>query len=286
MSENTFVIIDNSNLIYRSAYGNQNLATKAGKFSGHIFGMAASLFAYMRNELKDLNCKFVFCYDGISAKDYRRSLYPEYKGNRSKHEFDPMPEGTEFLRLWPGLHIEQDNMEGDDAMAFAVHMRQGKPCIVISGDKDIWGLMKYPNCRVLSPNLKRFVEDVDIIKEYHLVNHPERIYLAKALFGDTSDNIKGIDRLIKKQFDEVLNAPEVETPVQFYSSLNPTDFTKKTWEKLQSGVDRVALNYKIVQPRLGFDKSSVKQVGPENWQLVKQKLVEYECFSLLGQVPN
>lgn len=287
MSEKVFVIVDSSNLIYRSAYANKTLTTSKGKFSGHIFGIGASLFAFIRNQLQNTEYKFVFCYDGKNAKAYRQTILPTYKGNREPREFDPLPEGVAFLQLWPGLHIEQEGFEGDDAMAFAVHMRQGKPCIVLSGDRDLWSLMEHPNCKIWSPNLKRFVENSDISKEYRLYNNPGRVYLAKALFGDASDNIKGIDRLIKKQFDEALNADNVDTPIDFYDWLGPDKpswLSNKTWDKLQAGKDRVYQNYQVVLPRLDFDKASVTQVFDGNWALVKKALEEYECYSLLKEV--
>jgi 5'-3' exonuclease len=285
--DNTFVVVDVSNLAYRAAYGNKDLKTSTGRFSGHVFGAASSLFAYMRNELAGLDLKWVFCYDGKNSKDHRRTILPGYKAKRAPKDIDPLPEVVEFIRKWPGLHIMQDDKEGDDAIAFTVQMRQGKPSIVISGDRDLWALMRFPNCRILSPNLKRFVEDADVVEEYHLNSNPGRIYLAKALFGDSSDDIKGIERLIKKQFAAILNAADIETPEQFYCALGtskPANLSDKTWVKLQAGKETVCKNYQVVLPQLGFDKSSVTKVD-KGWGQVTEALKEWECFSQLQYVP-
>ena len=279
------LIVDNSHLIYRAAYANSSLTTFKGKFSGHVFGSVASLLAILRNELKDQEVEMVFCYDGSKSKDYRREILPGYKANREAREFDPVPEANEVLRLWAGIHILEETKEGDDAIAYAVRKLEGKPCVILSSDRDLWALLQFPNCRVYSPNLKRFVELSDMYEPYHITANPERIYLAKALFGDASDGIKGIERLLKKQVEPILNAEGVVTPEDFYLKLGDTqpDFlSDKSWAKLKDGKDKVFKNYQVILPQLDFDRKSIVKVTG-NFDALKQKLIEYECFSLLEQ---
>jgi 5'-3' exonuclease len=280
MSE--FLIIDVSNLAYRAAYANSRLTTSRGAFSGHVFGSVSSLFALFRNQFKE-DPTVVFCYDGKNSKDYRRTLLLEYKANRTPHDIDPLPGVVEVLSLYPGIHIKQDDKEGDDAIAYTVVMRRGQPCVVWSGDKDIWALMQHPGCRVLSPNLGRFVECDDFFKHYHLDGKPGRIPLAKALFGDSSDGIKGVDRLQKKQVAPILNGDDIVTPEDFYKGLDPKPscMTDNTYKKLLDNKDKVFTNYQVVLPQLEFSKESVTIVGPESMEAFKKKLVEYECFSLI-----
>jgi len=288
MTEITHIIIDVSNMAYRSLWAHKELKTSKGKFSGHVYGLGQSLMAMRHNEFKDLNIKYCFCYDGINAKDRRRQILPDYKGNRQPHEFDPMFEVSQFAGLWPGIHVKQDDMEGDDAIAFCVNKLNGKPCVIWSGDKDIWALTKHPNCRVFSPNAKRFIVPEDILDNYSIDNAPERVYLAKSLFGDHSDNIKGIDRLQKKQVVSILNAENVVTPQDFYDKLGttkPAFITDKTWEKLAFYKEKVFKNFQIVQPQLDFKPESVWTVSL-NKDPIKQFLIEYECFSLLNQIEN
>jgi 5'-3' exonuclease len=230
------------------------------------------------------NVVMCFCYDGKNAKDFRRTIVPTYKANRIPRDIDPLPEVCEVLRLWPGLHLLEDSKEGDDAMAYAVKMRQGKPCVILTGDRDLWSLLQFPNVKVFSPNLKRFVEDSDIYEAYHLVNNPGRIYLAKALFGDASDGIKGVERLTKKQVEPFLNALNVDTPEAFYQTMGPIKpqcVSLKNWDKLQLEKSRVQKNYEVVLPQLDFKQESVVKVSGD-FSNLKAKLLEYECFSLIG----
>jgi 5'-3' exonuclease len=282
----TWLIVDASNLIYRAAYANSSLTTSKGVFSGHVFGSVASLLAVLRNELRDCEVEMVFGYDGSKSKEYRRTILAEYKANRVPRDMNPIPEATDVLRCWPGLHIEQCDKEGDDAIAFAVKMLRGQPSVILSGDRDLHALLQYPNVRVLSPNLKRFVEPADIYGAYH-TNAPERIPLAKALFGDASDGIKGVERLTKKQVEPYLNALNVKTPEQFYNALGeirPKEISLKNWEKLMTYKDKVFKNYLIILPQLDFSRSSIVKVGYlGGFDLLKEKLTEYECYSLVKQ---
>ena len=286
--DKTWLIVDVSNLAHRSGYAHSELKTSTDRFSGHIFGSVGSLLHILNTTLASKDVKMVFCYDGKSCKDYRRTILPEYKMNRMPRDINPTPEVSEILKMWPGIQIEEDSKEGDDAIAYAVKMLNGKDCVVFSGDRDLWQLTQYPNCRVLSPNLKRFVEPSDILEEYHLDNKPSRICLAKSLFGDPSDGIKGVERLIKKQVAPILNAEGVETPEEFYNklgSVKPSFITDKNWEKLNTYKDKVFKNFLVVQPQLDFDKSSVTKV--ENSSLVDMRCklaVDYECYSLLDKI--
>jgi 5'-3' exonuclease len=284
--EKIWLIIDTSNLIYRAAYANSSLSTSSGRPSGHIFGSVASIFAFLRNELSGKNVVPVFCYDGINSKTYRRTILPTYKANREIRDFNPIPEAYGVLKTWPGIHLDESSKEGDDGIAYAVKMLNGKACVILSGDKDLWGLLQFPNVKVFSPNLKRFVESSDLYDAYHLMDNPGRIYLAKALFGDASDGIKGVERLTKKQVEPFLNALDVNTPDDFYRVMGPIKpqfVSVKNWEKLQADKDKVQKNYQVVLPQLDFQKESVtKVVG--GFEALKAKLVEYECFSLLPQI--
>jgi 5'-3' exonuclease len=247
------------------------------------------LLSLLRNEFKDNEVSFIFCYDGVNSKDYRRTILPTYKANREPRTANPIPEAKEVLRLWPGIQIEEDSKEGDDAIAYSVKMLSGQPCVVFSGDKDLHALLQYPNVRVLSPNLKRFVEPADIYDAYHLQNAPERIPLAKALFGDASDGVVGINRLIKKQVESIINAPNILTPQDFYKELGdsrPSFISQKMWDRLQESKDKVAKNYLVVLPQLDFKKSSVTAVSKDGLPALKTALIEYECFSLLPLLNN
>jgi 5'-3' exonuclease len=277
----TVLVIDSSNLLYRGLYANKDLKTTTGLPSGHIYGAIRMLLAAFRDMSDDI-CP-IFCYDGSNAKAKRQETLPTYKGNRTVHEFCPIDTGKELLKLLPGLHIEKEGLEGDDSLAWAVELVKPKATIVYSGDKDLIALMRYPNVKVYSPNKKRIVEKADWLEEYH-VEDPAKIYMAKSLFGDASDNIKGVERLIKKQVEPILNDEKCVDLAAFYDMIaeKPDSMTEKMWRRTLDAKEQVLINYNVILPRIStFDKTAVTRTikNEENCKKLLNVLKKYECVS-------
>jgi 5''-3'' exonuclease (including N-terminal domain of PolI) len=293
---NAILAVDVSNLAYRSAYAHETLFTTTGKRSGHVYGSIRSLMAVLENELcPGLKWCLTFCYDGPGAREKRQLIVPSYKANRDPNRFNPIPEVEEVLRLIPGLHIKQEGKEGDDALAWITNKcRDTKTIVLYTGDKDLWSLIGR-NVSVFSPNLKRYVTQKDIEEQYGITDCAN-IPLCKALFGDSSDEIKGVDRLLKRgarPLIDVLAQSRGRVTAEDYllalSSARPLEMTEKSYHKILENRDRILANYAIIISDLeGWDKESVVHVSHfanQETQL-KEILTRYECFSLLGYIPK
>jgi 5''-3'' exonuclease (including N-terminal domain of PolI) len=301
---NALLCVDVSNLAYRSAYAHETLFTTTGKRSGHIYGSIRSLIAVLENELcPGLKWCLVFCYDGPGAREKRQLIVPSYKANRDPNRFNPIPEVEEVLRLIPGLHIKQEGKEGDDSLAWiAQKCRDTKTIVLYTGDKDLWALIG-KNVSVFSPNLKRYVLQKDIEEQYGITDCAN-IPLCKSLFGDSSDDIKGIERLQKRQVRPTINVLAQGRGLVamgvFLAALaqeKPPEMTEKSYNKIIAERQRLMDNYAIIVPDLqGWHKESVVHVqkleesvyhihrSTENQ--LKEILTRYECFSLLGYIPK
>ncbi len=285
LAEATGVLaIDVSNCAYRASYGNPNLATASGTFTGHVFGALSILISTLKNCLESQNWLLVFCYDGPGARAFRQKTYPEYKANR-EDKFNPIPDVKAIFETLPGIHVQNYDREGDDAIAWAVGKmsKPGRPLVVWSGDKDLWALLQYPGVQVYSPNKDRFVNTDDIEEWYH-TRDPNRIYLAKSMFGD-SDNIKGCFRLQKKQVKRSLNHPEVKDISSFLSVvLEAPEATAKTKMKLVEDRGKMERNLSVILPNTdGFDSTTVRKLPGDRDALYK-RLEELECKSLLDKI--
>lgn len=274
--------IDNSHLCYRAYYANQELATSKGILSGHIYGAIKILISIFRD--LGTNICPIFCCDGKGAKAVRQAILPTYKANRRILPVDPIGDcKTKLLAFMPGLHVEKEGFEGDDAIAWVARtVPKDKKVIVFSGDKDLYAL-KGENVQVYSPSKGRMVTDKDIFEEFH-VTMPEKIYLAKSLFGDSSDEIRGVERLLKKQVEPVLE--KCLTPEEFYEILKeqPESMSDKQYHKTLAAKEAVSKNYQVVLPRTeGFSKDDIKRVmkSEENKNKLLETLQEYECFSVV-----
>lgn len=293
------VVVDVSNLAYRSLYAYGDLTTSDGRRSGSagvVFGSVRLLLSTMKNFLSGGRWCFVFCYDGQNAKALRQQVVPEYKANRDDGRFNPIPDAKAVLRFVPGLHVELAGKEGDDAIAWMA-ARCAKSCakvVILTGDRDLWALTRFSNVRVLSPNLKRFVTPQDVL-EHYLVTDPARIPLAKALFGDPSDGVRGVERLMKKHVAPMLKTPGVDTPEDFYVELGlldsvdgpPPPMTVKTHAKLLAHKEKVLRNFKVVSPDLdGFGPGAVTRITTceANRQALTNFVLDYEGVALAEQL--
>ena len=285
--------VDVSNLAWRSAYAHESLSTRDGRRSGHVFGSIRSLVSVLQNDLREGKWCVAFCYDGKGARAVRQAVVPSYKAKRDPNRWNPVPEVSEVLRYIPGLHINQEGKEGDDCLAWiAQKCSPTKPVVLLSGDKDLWAHMA-PNVKILSPNLRRFVTQEDIVEHYGISNC-KNIPLCKSLFGDPSDDIKGIERLQKKTVRPTIeslasNGAPLVSMGRFLASLameKPVEMSLKAYDKIIAERQRLEANYSIIIPNLeGFGKESVVHVDFSKRADFEAALREYECFSLIEFLP-
>lgn len=128
----------------------------------------------------------VFFWD--SPCDYRKTRYPEYKGNRKE---DPKRSGyvttiSKIVEESGHSSIAVEGYEADDLLYTAVmdlDILLYDP-YVLSSDRDLLGLVQYGAKVVLPKNRGKF----ELFDE---LPHTYDYYEWKALVGDTSDNLPG-----------------------------------------------------------------------------------------------
>jgi predicted nuclease of predicted toxin-antitoxin system len=130
-----------------------------------------------------------FSVDGVliacdSKNNWRKTVYPEYKGNRVPDEYASrmktvMHEVRDFFKTCTSVPaISVDGAEADDVIAYAVaHTTEN--CIILSGDKDFIQLVDGDRVRLYAPILK--LERTSTDPQYDLFE--------KCIRGDAGDNI-------------------------------------------------------------------------------------------------
>lgn len=300
------VLIDVSNLAFRMAYAHQSLETSAKKPSGHVYGSIRSIVALLRNDLDEGAWCLCFCYDGKRARAVRQAISPEYKANREDGRFDPRPEVRDTLWFVPGLHVDHPDREGDDGIVWMAEKaaKSGRKAVVWTGDRDLWQLLRHPGISVLSPNLGRYARPDDIKAGYH-VTDPAKIPMVKALFGDSSDNIKGWSACRHKGgvcinaghavVEALLDFPGVDDVPSFYAAWERAvaagEFVLPKAKASKLAAHRVAAetNWKIIQPMVdGFSSANVwaTESNAESRAALERRLSAYECFSLIPMLDD
>lgn len=138
---------------------------------------------------------------------WRYDIYPEYKGKRDddpakRESRKAYKEQTPLIRKGLSLlGVEQriaKNEEADDLAAAIVHNKQpGQKILLVSGDKD-WLQLIGPEVTWYDPREDGRLVTIGDFAEKTGYASPVLFSQAKAILGDTSDNIKGVDGVGEK----------------------------------------------------------------------------------------
>lgn len=157
----------------------------------------------------------------------RRNIFPGYKKNRkpprlNRYYGDEIPDTQEnrvqqtkaliqILQHTPVCQIYVEDCEADDVIGYlSRNTFNDKKKIIASADKDFYQLLD-DNTTIFSWTKKIFIGPSDVIKEYGIT--AENFVTAKAICGDKSDNIPGVQgagfKTLSKRFPELGTSKEV-----------------------------------------------------------------------------
>lgn len=196
MAKKRLIIIDGNHLVHRAFYAVQaRLVTRSGEPTNALFGFASMLLNIIEREKPDF---LVVAFDE-KAPTFRHEAHAGYKATRAKAPdelYVQIPRVREMLLKARIPMFSREGLEADDFMgALAVRAsRQGMESIVVTGDMDALQLVDaavqvvFPHKGYRDP----IVYDRQAVFEKYGV-YPDQIVDYKALMGDHSDNIKGVD---------------------------------------------------------------------------------------------
>ncbi len=247
-------------------------------------GFLEVLMSRMRvNPKYDKSCSVIICFDGVKGRQRRGVLYDAYKANRtfaadgaSTHEGKDVRQvfesaGLEVNKLrkrWEARYDE--NLEADDLIAelCLAELLKTNDVVIMSGDTDLFQMLRYPNVRL--HNFRQEITAEDVEEKYGV--KPEHFADWKALAGDSSDNIPGVQGIGEKkaasllaQYETLEKIPSEE--FRTYSAANIKTLSAKlkrvrednkwskskckkdfgsAWEKIENG-QKVSLNAEQVR---------------------------------------
>ena len=201
------LLIDGTNTYLRCFMANPSM-DENGNHTGGVVGFLKSI-GYAIKFLAPTRCVVVF--DGIGGSFKRRKLFPEYKEKRKgrirlNRSYEDMTDVTteeescrkQYLRLIHYLQtlpvniLSVDHVEADDVIAFLAteYFKASRKVFIMSSDKDFLQLCT-GNVNVYSPTKKRIYGAAEVLQEYQI--HPNNYVLYRAMDGDDSDNVNGIE---------------------------------------------------------------------------------------------
>mgnify|MGYP003137481679 CR=1 FL=1 len=256
------MFIDGLNMFIRSYIVNPQM-DKHGNPIGGCIGFLKSLQKVSRKFQPD---EVVVAWDGHEGSQRKRSLNKEYKEgrgpirfNRRLIELDPAEQAKnkayqlirlmEYLNELPIIQITIDYVEADDVIAYGARHPYygGWDKIIVSSDKDFFQLCD-SKTSVYRPIQDKVVTQQSILDEFKI--HPNNFALARAIAGDSSDNLPGVSgvglKTIAKRFPFLLNEKESSCK-EIVTNCAMQGKKLKLHENIIKSADLVQNNYRIMQ---------------------------------------
>jgi len=242
-------IIDGSGYIFRAFYAIQRLSTKDGFPTNALFGFLRMILKTMSQATSD---HVVIVFDA-GRKTFRNDLYPEYKANRTEcppELAQQMPYFRELSRALGLPVLELPGFEADDIIATITSKltSEGKPVIIVSGDKDLMQLVT-DSVQIWDTMKDKHFGIPDVIEKFGV--GPDKVTEVLALTGDTSDNVPGVDGVGPKTATQLIQKYEsVEGVIANLAALKEDPEIrnrKKIAETIESTIEQLRLSRKLVE---------------------------------------
>ncbi len=198
------VIIDFGHLVYRTLFASMN-TTDFSLWKQIVWRTLLS------NVYKFPASTVVLAAE--SRDNWRKEIYPDYKGNRAKYRDESPIDFEEFFSVLntfeeslqeylPFVFLKVPTAEGDDIVGTVVTENVGKKILIVSSDKDFQHLQIIKNVSQWDP----------LKKSMKVCKNPKEYLLEMLLTGDMGDNIpplrrgigpKTAQKIIAKGMDEV-----------------------------------------------------------------------------------
>lgn len=283
------LLIDGNNIVFRAFYAfeGKNLRTRSGLPTGALFGFTRMLLKLLRERRPEFAC---VAFD-VSRETFRHRRYPEYKAHRRPtpedllHQLPLAHKITEAMgiKIAAGREYEADDMIGTLAERF----KHDTEVTIVTGDRDLLQLIDQRV--VVDLCVKGITETVSMgpaafQSEYGFP--PERIVDMKALWGDSSDNIPGVDGIGEKKALGLIR--EFGSVEQVYANLDKVG-NPRMRENLAAGKDSALLSYELAMicrtvPEIEAPASYAWDVSKLNAPALSSMLKDLEFTSLAASL--
>ncbi len=245
---NKLLLIDGSNLIFRAYFASekQNVKTIDGRPGGAI----RTLVSMINKIVSEEKPTHMFIALDTKAPTFRHHSYEDYKAGRSKTPEDLNVQFPMAMELYDAMGIKHygvDGYEADDLIAtYACKAKaEGYQVKIVSGDKDLLQLVE-DGIEVLTPKMG-FAKEVNYTPEVFIEKYefePNRFIEYKAIVGDKSDNIIGVEKIGDKTARKLIN--QYPTYKEMVEAAKSGEVKGKVGENLANSLECIETNIHLV----------------------------------------
>lgn len=294
----TILIVDSSYLIYRSYFAYPSLSVENQPI-GAFFGFVKAIISIIEEFAVD---ELVFAFD-LPKPTWRHEILETYKAGRTPAEKDmvvQIPIVKDWCREVTLNAFENPGFEADDVI-FTVCKQapENSKILVLSSDRDLYQLLVDSKVSFLqSQKMGKYTlfEQHNLLEKYQV--NPEQWLDYKALVGDSSDNLKGIEGVGPKTAAKILNGcGSLQNLLKddFFSQnlaknlvKTPTK-TKQTIDVDQKWQDKITLNKEKLKQTYQLGTLQMVpdiQFEPKGFDLTKslEVFTKYKFQSLINKI--
>lgn len=244
----TLLLVDGNSIINRAYYaviGRAPMTAPDGTPTGAVNGFFNSVLGVMKEYNPDYMCVL---FDR-KEPTFRHKMSAEYKANRKGMPDDlaaQMPVVKNLLDLYGICRMELAGYEADDLIGTLSKQgeEKGMNVFIFSGDHDDFQLISDKVSVIMPQSGKgkepRVLFDRKMFEDTYGVK-PEVFVQVKALMGDNSDNIKGVEKVGEKTaFKLIADYGSCDNVIANADKLSPA-----LSERVKASVDLLALNIKL-----------------------------------------
>lgn len=217
MNKRPIVIVDGMNCFIRHFMVNQTINNRSEPVGG-VVGFLKFLDALL---YRWAPAKLIVVWENGGASPRRKKIYPAYKEKSSglknvnlndvrhdlRNKIFQLTTLNGLLKKTPVCQLFLENTECDDIIAYLVKYtfrNEDRNKLVVSSDKDFYQLLEDDSVMIYDPARKIALQQQYVLDTYNI--SARNFCLARALVGDTSDNIKGVPgiglKTVSKRFED------------------------------------------------------------------------------------
>lgn len=237
------LIIDGTYLIYKSFYRTKKLEKNFNiENEVHFKRIVRNNFLKILSKIKQkYQPNYLFIPFDSDGKNFRNDLLPSYKANRKEKppELDMIKQEIyHFMKTNHFCFQMAENVEADDLIASYIQANPTEKISIFTGDGDLAALVN-ENVTVLLDKGRK-IQETTIQNFHHFFSVPPALFSDyKALQGDKSDNVKGVNGLFRTEAMHLL--------MEYHSIENYFEKGKKhhLYDKLLAQKEKILINKQV-----------------------------------------
>lgn len=241
------LLVDGSNIMFRSFYGIRPFTTKNGLHTNAVYGMITTL----NSRIESLAPDYVAVAFDLPAPTFRHKEFSDYKGTRQKMPPELAEQISYVRRAAEAMGtrvVDLEGYEADDLLGTYARIGEeaGIDVYILTGDRDSLQLITDKTVLLFITGKDTVVYDKNEFFNNYGTTPPHLVDI-KALMGDSSDNIPGVPGVGEKTALKLI--AEAKTLDGIYENLDALSVSDKLREKLRAGRDSAYMSYSLATIR-------------------------------------